>query len=118
MRKSNFYLQYVMMEAARRVSIPRKRIIDKPVKEFTLVDENDLFAHHLDNWDIIAEAIRILGPHAVHDAINYVDADAKVVCQGLLDDFYRQPVSVGKVGRNNVCYCGSGVKFKKCCGSK
>lgn len=118
MRKSNLYMQYVMMEAARAVSRPRKRLIDKPVKEFTLVDEKDLMAHHLDNWDIIAEAIRILGPHVVNDAINYVDADAKAVCQGLLDDFYRQPASVRKVGRNDPCSCGSGFKFKKCCGGK
>ena len=27
-----------------------------------------------------------------------------------------QPVSVSKVGRNDPCPCGSGTKFKKCCG--
>lgn len=31
----------------------------------------------------------------------------------------RQIASVGaKIGRNDVCYCGSGKKFKKCCGGK
>ncbi|MGR5471371.1 YchJ family metal-binding protein, partial [Vibrio astriarenae] len=27
-----------------------------------------------------------------------------------------QPVSSLKVGRNDPCICGSGKKFKKCCG--
>lgn len=118
MRRSNLYLQYVMMEAARRVSIPRRKLVDKPVSEFTVDDEAILMDHHGENWEIIAEAKRVLGDQAVNNAINYADADAKVVCQGLLDDFYRQPVSVRKVGRNDRCYCGSGNKFKKCCGGK
>ena len=115
MRTSNLYLKYVMTEAARRVSIPRRRLIDKPAKELTVADECVLIAHHRNNWDIIAEARRVLNGHDVLDAINYVDAVAKMVCQGLLDDFYRQPVSVRKVGRNDTCYCGSGIKSKKCC---
>lgn len=28
----------------------------------------------------------------------------------------QKPVSVNKVGRNDPCTCGSGLKFKKCCG--
>lgn len=116
MRRSNLYLQLVMLEAARRVSIPRRKVIDKPTCEFTTDDEAALINHHSSNWEIIAEANRVLGSHVVNDAINYVDADAKAVCQGLLDDFYRQPVSVRKAGRNDPCYCGSGNKFKKCCG--
>lgn len=27
-----------------------------------------------------------------------------------------KPVSVDKVGRNDPCTCGSGIKYKKCCG--
>jgi uncharacterized protein len=27
-----------------------------------------------------------------------------------------EPLRVGKVGRNNPCPCGSGTKYKKCCG--
>jgi uncharacterized protein len=30
---------------------------------------------------------------------------------------YREPVRSTKVGRNEPCPCGSGKKFKKCCGS-
>ena len=28
-----------------------------------------------------------------------------------------QPISVTKIGRNDPCPCGSGKKYKKCCGS-
>ncbi len=28
----------------------------------------------------------------------------------------RKPLVVSKVGRNDPCLCGSGVKYKKCCG--
>jgi SEC-C motif-containing protein len=27
-----------------------------------------------------------------------------------------KPISVNKVGRNDPCTCGSGLKYKKCCG--
>jgi SEC-C motif-containing protein len=26
------------------------------------------------------------------------------------------PLSVNKIGRNDPCTCGSGLKYKKCCG--
>ena len=29
----------------------------------------------------------------------------------------RKPVSVTKIGRNDPCPCGSGKKYKKCCGA-
>ncbi|MBQ7411533.1 MAG: SEC-C domain-containing protein [Clostridia bacterium] len=29
----------------------------------------------------------------------------------------KQPVRVEKVGRNDPCPCGSGKKYKKCCGA-
>jgi SEC-C motif-containing protein len=28
----------------------------------------------------------------------------------------QKPISVTKVGRNDPCSCGSGIKYKKCCG--
>jgi SEC-C motif-containing protein len=27
-----------------------------------------------------------------------------------------KPVTVSKIGRNEPCPCGSGAKYKKCCG--
>ena len=29
----------------------------------------------------------------------------------------REPARSAKVGRNEPCHCGSGKKFKKCCGA-
>lgn len=116
MRKSNLYMRYMMTEAVRQVSLPRRRLVDKTPTDFTAMDRQSIMEHHLEAWAEIAEAQRILGERTVLEAINYVDADAKVVCKGLLDDFYRHPVSVRKMGRNVTCHCGSGVKFKRCCG--
>jgi tetratricopeptide (TPR) repeat protein len=31
-------------------------------------------------------------------------------------DFVQQPIRVEKIGRNDPCPCGSGKKYKKCCG--
>jgi uncharacterized protein YchJ len=31
--------------------------------------------------------------------------------------FHNEPKSSEKVGRNSPCLCGSGMKFKKCCGA-
>ncbi len=33
-----------------------------------------------------------------------------------LDERLNQPINALKVGRNDPCICGSGKKFKKCCG--
>jgi len=34
-----------------------------------------------------------------------------------LPDLYKQPkISEKKIGRNDICPCGSGKKYKKCCG--
>jgi hypothetical protein len=39
--------------------------------------------------------------------------------QGGLDSYYdkQDPVRVEKIGRNDPCPCGSGKKYKKCCGA-
>jgi len=29
----------------------------------------------------------------------------------------RQHLNPVKIGRNDACYCGSGKKYKKCCGA-
>ena len=33
------------------------------------------------------------------------------------EDKYKQIVKNKKIGRNEPCYCGSGKKFKHCCGA-
>lgn len=39
------------------------------------------------------------------------------VAQPMLQSHGDQPIAVQKVGRNKRCPCGSGQKFKKCCGA-
>jgi preprotein translocase subunit SecA len=36
----------------------------------------------------------------------------------LSEDVPQQPAKSNKVGRNDPCPCGSGKKFKKCCGAR
>jgi preprotein translocase subunit SecA len=36
----------------------------------------------------------------------------------LSEDVPQQPAKSNKVGRNDPCPCGSGKKYKKCCGSR
>jgi preprotein translocase subunit SecA len=44
---------------------------------------------------------------------------AKPTSEGFGGDksIVRKPVTVNKVGRNDPCPCGSGKKYKKCCGA-
>lgn len=30
--------------------------------------------------------------------------------------FDKTPIRINKIGRNEPCNCGSGLKYKKCCG--
>ncbi|MBX3428208.1 MAG: SEC-C domain-containing protein [Hyphomonadaceae bacterium] len=65
----------------------------------------DLDADHLEAWER-TELLDMLGEH-----VRY------------LGDFWleqrtpRQPIRSQKVGRNEPCPCGSGKKWKKCCGA-
>ena len=34
------------------------------------------------------------------------------------EDSDNSPVSKEKIGRNDMCPCGSGLKYKKCCGKQ
>ncbi|MGE5417992.1 MAG: preprotein translocase subunit SecA [Acidobacteriota bacterium] len=46
-----------------------------------------------------------------------VQPQERVMVENRSDDSPRQPVKAGeKVGRNDLCPCGSGKKYKKCCG--
>jgi uncharacterized protein YecA (UPF0149 family) len=47
---------------------------------------------------------------AIQDAINnYAETQTKSFTQS-------SPLRVEKIGRNDPCSCGSGKKYKKCCG--
>jgi len=70
------------------------------------VERNKLFQECLGN---LCYAVNILIQHGVeYDAENNSDSST------LLSS---EPVQKRKVGRNTPCPCGSGKKFKKCCGT-
>jgi uncharacterized protein len=56
---------------------------------------------------MVTEMYRYFAPHRERNAAANRD-------QAL---FGRQKQKAGKIGRNDPCYCGSGKKYKKCCGA-
>ena len=50
---------------------------------------------------------------AVAELYRHFAPQRKAASIGLLSSV---PESFGKMGRNDTCYCGSGKKYKKCCG--
>jgi hypothetical protein len=42
--------------------------------------------------------------------------DDSAFAQGLKENKKQMPIRVTKIGRNEPCPCGSGKKYKKCCG--
>lgn len=64
---------------------------------------------------------------SVEFSAEYTDSDGKTHRHNERSHFKRhdgnwyfcdgQQISVGKVGRNDPCSCGSGKKYKKCCGA-
>ena len=52
-----------------------------------------------------------------HELASFRKVDGRwAYVDGILDP-KTGPVKVEKVGRNDPCPCGSGKKFKKCCGA-
>lgn len=55
-------------------------------------------------------------------AAGLTDGDISGSVKGIADDYYARKEKVddagkvGKVGRNEPCPCGSGKKYKRCCG--
>jgi uncharacterized protein len=56
---------------------------------------------------MVTEIYRYFAPHRERNAAAKRD-------QAL---FGRQKLKAAKIGRNDPCYCGSGKKYKKCCGA-
>jgi len=56
---------------------------------------------------MVTEMYRYFAPHRERNAAAKRD-------QAL---FARRDQDAGKIGRNDPCYCGSGKKYKKCCGA-
>lgn len=74
------------------------------------------------------ESLRSLKPEALEHPENYKEQCVSALSSTVLDlyNFFaearreqasaRKAIAAGKVGRNDPCPCGSGKKFKKCCG--
>ncbi len=57
--------------------------------------------------------------HAIHEISQFICENGKwfyVDGKTLTDDLNKKPALTEKVGRNKLCPCNSGKKFKKCCG--
>lgn len=80
------------------------------------------FEHSFDRMAAIATALRRgLPPRSVHDQVPhssraYGSAPSTLRAADLPGPVAGQPAS--KIDRNNPCPCGSGLKYKKCCGRK
>lgn len=55
-------------------------------------------------------------PGSLHEVSHFRKADGQWLYVGG-ETVAQQPVRVNKTGRNEPCPCGSGRKFKKCCGA-
>lgn len=61
-------------------------------------------------------------PGYIHNLMESLDEEPKILQTWMFENPYpnveinREPVRSSKVGRNEPCPCGSGRKYKKCCG--
>jgi SEC-C motif-containing protein len=52
-----------------------------------------------------------------HELADFTRENGRWICAGGTMDPKAPPVRVVKAGRNDPCPCGSGKKYKKCCGA-
>lgn len=82
----------------------------------TLLD--DEWAEHLAKYKFLV-GVSVDGPAEVHDRFR-INNDGKGTHVDVIEMQRKvmagSRVSPGKVGRNDPCPCGSGKKYKKCCG--
>ncbi|NKB58020.1 MAG: hypothetical protein GKS00_16985 [Alphaproteobacteria bacterium] len=57
------------------------------------------------------------GPAIHHERSNFIREEGRWVFDGAVFNPKAPPRQVEKVGRNEPCPCGSGKKYKKCCGA-
>lgn len=112
----------------------KPRAIVNPVIIYTsgeaVEQESSLSALHLDAWVKRAATITVVGLDGMNGeevTRTCMGMEARIV-QHLIDTLdgvwfkdaagsnARQIINDDKTGRNDPCHCGSGLKFKKCCG--
>lgn len=71
-----------------------------------------------DEVDAARDRIKKSGFERVFKKVGITDADIRNVLENIKDQKTRPVVNpIPKVGRNEPCPCGSGKKWKRCCGA-
>jgi len=79
-------------------------------------DLNSILAHRQDRLLRLLESVRAKTPARIQDTPAPVPIFAASVPTPMFDSVTVPQASSSKPGRNDPCPCGSGKKYKKCCG--
>lgn len=92
-------------------------------QQISTSDESKTIQQTLGEWNLMGIAPRDLKEvnEIVSLVVNVMNSTRMWINRGykpeeLRQQDHMQPVSKNKVGRNEACPCGSGKKYKKCCG--
>ncbi len=98
-------------------------LADSVDKESFLTELADQWYNHIPKNSPIEEEvvksrerIKKSGFEAVFEKVGVTDEDLREVIKDIQEAKPDQAVAEPKVGRNETCPCGSGKKYKKCCG--
>jgi len=94
--------------------------LDEQQKKDKIKELKDQFCEWVCGEDAISEGYMYAYEKKEHikgqiaGAGRSVASKARAMVKGILGDDEEQPIR--KIGRNDPCICGSGMKYKKCCG--
>ncbi len=107
----------------------------RQIEKFVLLRSIDtLWMDHLDNMGYLRDSVRLRAYGQKDPLVEYKNEGIKMfqrlleaIQATVVNTIYKialapagqvvaRPASKQKIGRNDPCYCGSGKKFKKCCG--
>lgn len=99
--------------------------LDTVFMVLTFFASRELAASYLDDMgpdagslEEMAEEMLGLLPEAMHDYVALAESYALTDDEAAEQGEVQTPVRVEKIGRNDPCPCGSGMKYKKCCGKE
>lgn len=83
--------------------------------------KNPLLEYKFEGFDMFNEMIRDIQEETVRYIYRVKSAERPEERENLTENKYEdektnKPIKVEKIGRNDDCPCGSGKKYKKCCG--
>ncbi len=97
----------------------REAIFERYLKEagkdeFSSIDEANMLMEFVQNsWNNIPREVHMFMEKESKENMKKMYAEIDVDFSEL---FYRIRINAGKIGRNEPCPCGSGRKYKRCCG--